>query len=537
MRDIRAGDLVGAVLMERYLLEYCVARGGMASVYRARDERLMREVCVKVFMGWNPSVPAYETVLQHFVQEAFVLSRLSHPNTVRIYDFGYLDLEPHSPYYVSEFLNEGTLRAYVHAHKGLSPRETLEIVEPVCGALAEAHDHGLVHRDIKPNNILFGRIGDQRIVKLADFGIAKIYEPDGNNIPNRAEDTSVVANGIHMYSASWCAPEQLVGDVAGPPTDVYALGLLTAFTLSGEKVFRSSLAKCIRSRLEGNDFFDREIGRLALPASLLRVIRNACRTAIDERYATTHEFLADLQQAVEEARDERSSRTESSSPLQRRRRLYTPTIGSSVQTRGSSSTLPSHAERAHEDRLTRNSAETSPPHSREPFSQPLSVPPTGAASQDDKPIALLSNLAPEALIEERFSLRPIVAQPSADIDGHLKSASETITTRIRFTFVPDRYCDDGFRLHLKGLSCFLSISGSRPSLGVDLRESTEITLVSTKRQEIGTVFVLFGVRVGEARHFHRKDITYVVPLDIADQAVMIEGSRGSSRMLLYQPAE
>ncbi|HRC58681.1 MAG TPA: serine/threonine-protein kinase, partial [Kofleriaceae bacterium] len=196
-----AGDLV----LDRYRVLEQIAAGGHSLVFRGEDIRLARPVCIKVFSGLGGKSGVGRTTYEHFVQEAFALSRLTHPNTLRIYDFGHLDVnkrldtgraenrrernEPVSsiedagpggpddhlglPLQVCEYMNGGTLSSLLREKGPQSIAETMRIAKAMCEALAEAHDLGIVHRDIKPQNILFASVGDARLPKLADFGIAK----------------------------------------------------------------------------------------------------------------------------------------------------------------------------------------------------------------------------------------------------------------------------------------------------------------------------------------------------------------------------
>src|SRR5687768_14440117 len=233
-RPLISTELVGQRVMDRYLISERIARGGMSVVYRGEDERLRRPVCVKVFCGLDPSRPGYRTVHEHFVQEAFALSRLRHPNTIRIFDFGYLEDELATPFFVVEYADGGTLKEFVRKHGPLTPHETFEILEPIAGALREAHAAGIIHRDIKPSNILFSRAGPSLAVKLADFSIAKALE---DAIPNRADDTLNSSDKVGLYSLGWAAPEQLRGDAVEPSADVFAMGLTAAFMLSCKMVY------------------------------------------------------------------------------------------------------------------------------------------------------------------------------------------------------------------------------------------------------------------------------------------------------------
>src|SRR4030095_2833318 len=165
---------VGDVVLERYRIIEQIASGGHSVVFRGNDERLSRPVCIKVFSGLGGKSGVGRTSYEHFVQEAFALSRLTHPNTLRIYDFGHLGTKDAEgmPLQVCEFMNGGTLSNLLRDQGIQSLEETARIVQAMCLALGEAHGLGIVHRDIKPQNILFGAVGGSRLPKLADFGIA-----------------------------------------------------------------------------------------------------------------------------------------------------------------------------------------------------------------------------------------------------------------------------------------------------------------------------------------------------------------------------
>src|SRR5215468_1436935 len=166
---------IGDIVLERYRIVEHIASGGHSVVFRGLDERLSRPVCIKVFSGMGGNSGVGRTSYEHFVQEAFALSRLTHPNTLRIYDFGHLgpkDAEG-MPLQVCEFMNGGTLSQIVLEQGKQSLAETSRIVSAMCLALAEAHALGIVHRDIKRQNSRFGAVAGSRLPKLADFGIAK----------------------------------------------------------------------------------------------------------------------------------------------------------------------------------------------------------------------------------------------------------------------------------------------------------------------------------------------------------------------------
>src|SRR5512140_2799782 len=226
---------VGDVVLDRYRIVEQIASGGHSVVFLGQDERLSRPVCIKVFSGLGGNSGVGRTSYEHFVQEAFALSRLTHPNTLRIYDFGHLgpkDAEG-MPLQVCEFMNGGTLSQIIREQGKQSLAETARVVTAMCLALGEAHGLGIVHRDIKPQNILFGTVGGNKLPKLADFGIAKWSADADENSEKRADDTAIVAGQkLAMYSPSWAAPEQLAGQPVSAATDIYSLACVAVYMLS-----------------------------------------------------------------------------------------------------------------------------------------------------------------------------------------------------------------------------------------------------------------------------------------------------------------
>ena len=294
-----AQDLLpGARLLDRYRIIDRVAGGGMATIHRAVDERFDRIVCVKLLRvqmeggstgGSAPDNPVY----LHFLREALALSKLQHPNTLRIYDFGYLP-EGQRPFQVSEFLDGGNLRQHVRGRGALRADETLGILERITGAITEAHEQKILHRDIKPSNILFARIGEDLMPKLADFGIARTIlarRPESGQTPD--------ASHIGMFSPRWAAPEQLRGEPEAPSTDVYAFGLVTAFMLSGLVPFEGDSPRDMEG---GAVEHDRALGRrfteMGIPLEVRRTLMSATLADPLARTATASAFFEELRTAM-----------------------------------------------------------------------------------------------------------------------------------------------------------------------------------------------------------------------------------------------
>jgi serine/threonine-protein kinase len=285
-------ELLSQPLLERYWVQEVVAHGGMSVVYRGLDQRLLRPVCIKVFDGLEASSrPAYATGHDHFVQEAFALSRLTHPNTVRIYDFGFLERSPALPFQISEWVGGGTLHQRIKREGPLAIADLLELLEPIAGALAEAHQAGIVHRDVKPSNILLVH-GPRLMPKLADFGIAKSA---ARALPHGTETGAIDCGRILLYSPGWSAPEQLRGQAVTPATDVFALGLVIAFVLGGRPLLPSgALMRLCESGGDLDAALARALGESPLSAEVASVVARACRAAAAERYQSVDALWSDL---------------------------------------------------------------------------------------------------------------------------------------------------------------------------------------------------------------------------------------------------
>ncbi|MEU3465351.1 Stk1 family PASTA domain-containing Ser/Thr kinase [Streptomyces sp. NPDC006733] len=207
--------LVGQTLDGRYRVEARIAVGGMATVYRAVDTRLDRVLALKVM---HPGLAADTGFVDRFIFEAKAVARLAHPNVVGVYDQG---TDGTFVYLAMEYIAGCTLRDVLRERGALPPRAALDILEPVLAALGAAHRAGLIHRDVKPENVL---IGDDGRVKVVDFGLV------------RAVDTTTsVTTGSVLGTVSYLAPEQIEHGTIDQRTDVYACGVLLYEMLTGGK--------------------------------------------------------------------------------------------------------------------------------------------------------------------------------------------------------------------------------------------------------------------------------------------------------------
>ncbi len=207
--------MVGHVLDDRYEILAKLARGGMATVYRARDLRLMRTIAVKIMrrdLGEDDDFAA------KFDHEARAAATLNHPAVVGVFDQG---IAQGQPYIVMEFVEGETLRRRISREAPLRPDEALELLDPVVAALSAAHESGLVHRDIKPENVLISNRGQ---VKVADFGLARIMT-----------SPQMTATGVLVGTASYLPPELVTHSRPDSRSDVYSAGVVLFEMLTGKK--------------------------------------------------------------------------------------------------------------------------------------------------------------------------------------------------------------------------------------------------------------------------------------------------------------
>ncbi len=212
-----ADPMTGRVLEGRYRVGAKIARGGMATVYEALDLRLDRGCAVKIM---HSDLGDDADFRRRFVREAHAAARLSHPNVVSVSDQGDDD---GALFLVMEHVEGRTLREVVREESPMAPERALALLEPVLAALSEAHAAGLVHRDVKPENVL---IADDGRIKVADFGLARAFD---------ASVSQTATRGVLIGTVSYLAPELIVDGSADPRVDVYAAGVLLFEMLTGRK--------------------------------------------------------------------------------------------------------------------------------------------------------------------------------------------------------------------------------------------------------------------------------------------------------------
>ncbi len=227
-RREKKDPLLGETLGGRFLVLKKIGGGGMGAVYRARQEGMDRDVAVKVLLG---DLAQNDTVLRRFTLEALAVSRLRHPNTIQIFDYG--QTPQGNPYIAMELLEGQTLHDLLRAERPLPIRRALRIMDQVAASLAEAHGKGIVHRDLKPENIFLVSVGDNPdFVKVLDFGVAKLRD-------NKDEKGTLTQAGSIFGTPRYMSPEQCSAQPVDGRSDLYALGVILYEMITGQAPFSS----------------------------------------------------------------------------------------------------------------------------------------------------------------------------------------------------------------------------------------------------------------------------------------------------------
>jgi serine/threonine-protein kinase len=264
------------VLGDRYRLVRLIARGGMAEVWEGSDQILGRAVAVKVLL---PHLAADAAFLERFRREAIAAARLAHPNVVAVFDTG---VDAGLTFIVTELVRGSTLRELLAQHGAIRPARAVQIAVQVADALHYAHGHGIVHRDVKPGNVVITEDGR---VKVTDFGIAKAAD-----VAPGADLTQAGAFGTARY----LSPEQVNGDPQDRRSDVYSLGVVLYEMLCGRAPYTgdSELAIAVQ-HAQGRPVSPRQF-RAGIPRSLEAIVLKAMATAPSDRFDTAAEMRTAL---------------------------------------------------------------------------------------------------------------------------------------------------------------------------------------------------------------------------------------------------
>jgi eukaryotic-like serine/threonine-protein kinase len=269
-------DVTGQMLGGRYRLGEQIGAGGMARVYRAEDTRLDRTVAVKILSAQFADDPSF---VDRFRREARTAAKLNHPNVVGVYDNG---AEDGTNYIVMEYVEGRTLAEFLSGGGRLSPTKSVEVAEAVCTALEYAHERGVVHRDIKPGNIMVTHDG---LVKVMDFGIARLT--------TTAE--TVAQTAAVLGTAAYLSPEQAQGQSVDGRSDIYSLGCVLFELLTGSAPFSGDSAMAVAMKhIHDAPPVASKVNPEITP-QMDAVVMKALAKNRDNRYQTASEFREDLE--------------------------------------------------------------------------------------------------------------------------------------------------------------------------------------------------------------------------------------------------
>ncbi len=303
MKDVstpwNAERLVG-LRLGSCVLERPLGIGGMGAVYLARQERPWRQVAVKVLRRAEESDPrAWAAFLARFRREADATAALDHTHIVPVYAFGE---EDQTAYLVMPYLSGGSLQQLLERSGALALHQALPLVAQIAAALDYAHSRGVIHRDVKPSNVL--RHGDGRLL-LADFGIARLLDrpdaPLATLRPGAADDPALTVEGAVLGTPHYMAPEQIAGAPVGPAVDIYALGALTYTLLTGVPPHDGARTAEVLRRAAAMSPLPLRARRPDLPTSVEDVLTWALSRTPSDRPRTAGTFARALQSATTSA--------------------------------------------------------------------------------------------------------------------------------------------------------------------------------------------------------------------------------------------
>lgn len=289
---------IGTILNGTYQIQEVVGRGGMGSVYRARDILMERTVAIKML---HAHLVQDQASIQRFQQEARAASAINHPNVITAYDFGIS--ESNQPYLIMDFLQGKSLSATIDESNGLEYSRAIHIFAQTCDALHVAHSKGVIHRDLKPSNIMIVQNRDDNdFVKIVDFGIAKLLPHSGKQSQNLTQTGELFGSPLYM------SPEQFLGKTLDERTDIYAMGCVMYEALIGRPPFSGEhvLETMHKHINEPPAKFNLARPDLKIPAKLETIVMRALEKHPDARFQSMAELRDAILLTIDGAKDTRT---------------------------------------------------------------------------------------------------------------------------------------------------------------------------------------------------------------------------------------
>ncbi|MCX2933331.1 protein kinase [Mycobacterium sp. CVI_P3] len=280
---VTSDPLEGELLEGRYRVDARIATGGMSTVYRGLDVRLDRPVALKVMDARYANDSQF---LTRFQREARAVARLKDPGLVAVYDQGGGGSSREAPFLVMELIEGGTLRELLRERGPMPPHAAAAVLRPVLGGLATAHHAGLVHRDVKPENVL---ISDDGEVKLVDFGLVRAVAEAG-----------ITSTSVILGTAAYLSPEQVSNGAADARSDVYAVGILAYELITGATPFTGDNALAVAYQRIDHDVPLPSSAIGGVPHQFDEFIAHATARDADQRFADAEEMAEDLDAIVQE---------------------------------------------------------------------------------------------------------------------------------------------------------------------------------------------------------------------------------------------
>ncbi|HHH30919.1 MAG TPA: serine/threonine protein kinase, partial [Polyangiaceae bacterium] len=332
----RAAALIGRTLSDRYRIVEVIAMGGMGAVYRAEHLTMRKQIAVKVL---HPEVEDFPELSARFEREAVAGAHIQHPNVAAASDFGTFDGD--SRFLVLEHVDGITLKELIDFGP-VEPDRAVSIARQTAAALAAVHDKGIVHRDIKPQNIMLVDKGDQEdLVKLIDFGFAKVPVEELSSVArdDDSPESALTRAGTVVGTMGYLAPEAALGTGAiTPQSDLYALGVILYQMLAGKPPFqgKDAVEMFMKHRTSPVPPLRQQDPNVSVPSGLEAVVRKLLEKDPARRYASADELIEALDQAMNEPAEDPArprARDDATSTSAATRQIAPPANRSSGATR------------------------------------------------------------------------------------------------------------------------------------------------------------------------------------------------------------